>query len=1274
MNPIPSSCLCLTPLNRASAHPRWSTAQRGLLYDSKQRFKGAFESTGHTSNSENPEPHSHPIVNRFWYFSIFKPIQPTSINDVTHPPFVIRFLRTAIAAVILPATLASAADSDAKPDFSRDVRPILSKNCFQCHGPDSKARKGKLRLDTAEHAFEDRVDSMPAITPGAPDKSALVTRIFASDPDDLMPPPETKKHLTATEKETLSQWIAMGAEYKPHWAFQTPHQPPLPAVTQTNWPRNSIDRFILAKLESLGLSPSPRADLDILVRRLYLDLIGLPPTPEELAGLRIDSSPESYQRLVDHLLASPRYGERWARRWLDLARYADTNGYEKDRPRSIWPYRDWVINALNRDMPFDQFTVAQIAGDMLPGAPLDSRIATGFHRNTMLNEEGGIDPLEFRFHAMTDRVATTGKTWLGLTIGCAQCHTHKFDPIPQREYYQFMAFLNNANEPDLDVPDPAITEKRNVIQARITELVGDLPNRFPVDTMLWQPLEATSARNRAGTPAETLKDQSLRFPKDTPTDVYSLEFDLDLERIDQIRLEALTDDALPAKGPGRSSGGNFVLSEISVTAAPRNHPEEARTLRFKNATSDFSQNGYDVAHAIDGKSGTGWAIHGPDKPNVDRTATFTLEEPLRVPGGIHLKLELSQLHGDHHTLGRVRLAAGQIIEDPRPIETRRRERLDRIFKQWLAQKTNQSVDWTVLHPEEATSNLPLLTVLEDDSVLASGDQTKSDTYHLRFKTNLDGIRAIRLEAMTDDRLPRHGPGRVYYEGPIGDFTLCEFKVRTDDQPAPIGRAQHSFASGNFTSQAAIDGNPQTGWSINGGQGRSHAALFELASPIRKAGVLEIDLLFERHFSAGLGRFRISVTAGSRTTDAQVLDPEIEALSRIPEDQRTDAQQNTLFQAFLLETPELADEHARLAELKKQLPDFPTTLVMEERPPGNPRLTFMHNRGEFLQPTEQVEPGVLSMLQPLAPNEEPSRLAFARWLVSPSNPLVGRVTVNRQWSALFGRGIVTTEEDFGYQGNLPSHPGLLDWLAVEFTNQGWSLKKLHKLIVMSATYQQSSRVSETLLKTDPDNRLLARGPRVRLEAELIRDSLLTVAGLLSPKLGGPSVFPPQPANITTEGAYGRLAWKTSPGEDRYRRGLYTFSKRTAPYAMFSTFDGPSGEACIAIRETSNTPLQALTLLNDEVLTEAARATGRMMTSRSGSIAQRLDYLFQRCLTRHPQSDELEALEKFYTIQEERFRSGSLDAGEFAGEGATHETAAWTAVARALFNLDETITKG
>ncbi|MCF7763730.1 MAG: PSD1 and planctomycete cytochrome C domain-containing protein [Verrucomicrobia bacterium] len=1193
---------------------------------------------------------------------------------MTPHPFVIRFLRTAIAAAVLPATLASAANSDAKPDFSRDVRPILSKNCFQCHGPDSKALKGKLRLDTAEHALDARDGGMAAITPGAPDKSALILRIFASDPDDIMPPPETKKELTAAEKETLRQWIASGAEYEPHWAFEPPQQPPLPAITLKDWPRNSIDHFILARLESQGLSPSPRADRDILIRRLYLDLIGLPPTPEELAELQIDSSPASYERLVDHLLALPQYGERWARRWLDLARYADTNGYEKDRPRSIWPYRDWVINALNRDMPFDRFTIAQIAGDMLPGASVETRIATGFHRNTMLNEEGGIDPLEFRFHAMTDRVATTGKTWLGLTIGCAQCHTHKFDPIPQREYYQFMAFLNNANEPDLDVPDPAIAEKRNVIQTQIRGLIRDLPNRFPVHTMLWQPLETTSARNRAGTAAESLEDHSLRFPKDTPTDVYSLEFDLDLERIDQIQLEALIDDALPGKGPGRSSGGNFVLSEISLTAAPRNRPEEARALRFKSATSDFSQNGYEIAHAIDGKPETGWAIHGPDKPNVDRTATFTLEQPLLLPGGIHLKIELSQLHGDHHTLGRIRMAAGRIIEDPRPIETRRRERLDRSFIQWLAEKSKQSVDWTVLHPEEATSNLPLLTVLEDDSVLASGDQTKSDTYHLRFKTDVEGIRAIRLEAMADDRLPRHGPGRVYYEGPIGDFTLCEFNVRTDGHPAPIGTARHSFASGNFTAQAAIDANPQTGWSINGGQGRSHAALFELASPVPKAGVLEIDMLFERHFSAGLGRFRISVTTGSRPADAQVLDPEIERLSRVPEDQLTEAQQETLFQAFLLETPELAAEHARLAELKNQLPDFPTTLVMEERPDGNPRPTFIHNRGEFLQPTEQVHPGVLSVLQPLPPDEKPSRLAFARWLVSPSNPLVARVTVNRQWSALFGSGIVTTEEDFGYQGNLPSHPKLLDWLSVEFINQAWSLKKLHKLIVMSATYQQASRVSDALLKVDPDNRLLARGPRVRLEAELIRDSLLTMAGLLSPRLGGPSVFPPQPANITTEGAYGRLAWKTSPGADRYRRGLYTFSKRTAPYAMFSTFDGPSGEACIAIRETSNTPLQALTLLNDEVLTEAARATGRMMTARSGSIAQRLHYLFQRCLTRHPQPDELKALEGFYTIQEERFRSGSLDAGEFAGEGASHETAAWTAVARALFNLDETITKG
>jgi hypothetical protein len=989
--------------------------------------------------------------------------------------------------------------ADEGPDlFTRGVRPILARHCFKCHGLDDKARKAGLRLDVREAALRPTRSGTPAIVPGKPEESELIRRIFATDRSEIMPPPHAKNPLSDADKNLLKRWITTGAEYAPHWAFIPPRPGLLPTVRRRDWPRNAIDSFILARLEAEGLAPSPEADRLTLVRRLYLDLLGLPPTPEEAEAYTRDPAPDAYEKLVERLLASPLYGERWARRWLDLARYADTNGYEKDRPRSIWPYRDWVIRALNADLPFDQFTIAQLAGDLLPGATLEQRIATGFHRNTMLNEEGGIDPLEFRFHAMTDRVATTGTVWLGLTLGCAQCHTHKYDPIPHREYYQFLAFLNNADEPEISVSNPDVGRRRRQLEAQIAARVADLPNRFP--------------------------------------------------------------------------------------------------------------------------------------------------------GG---KLE-----------GR--------------------------FKAWLDQEAKRAVPWKVLRPVEAKANLPLLTVLEDGSVLASGDQSKRDVFRLKFRTDLRGVTAIRLEVLPDECLPKRGPGRVYYEGAFGDFFLSEFSLTAKGIPVPLWRATQSFASGNSKAAAAIDGDPQTGWSINGGQGRAHWAVFNLAQPLEDATDLGVELLFERYYAAGLGRFRIAVTTAGNSA-ARDIPAAVEELLLVPAEERTADQRRRLLEQFVMTAPELAKERTAIEQLRKQLPAEPTTLVFAERPANNPRPTFIHNRGEFLQPTERVEPAVPSVLPPLRPDLPRNRLGLARWLVAPDNPLVGRVTVNRQWAAFFGRGIVRTVQDFGLQGEPPTHPELLDWLALEFVRPspltplprgergrgegGWSLKKLHRLIVTSATYRQSSRVTPELLARDPENRLLARAPRVRLEAEVIRDSALAASGLLTARIGGPSVFPPQPPGVTTEGAYGQLNWKVSTGPDRYRRGLYTYTKRTTPYAMAATFDAPSGEFCVARREVSNTPLQALTLLNDPVFTEAAQALGRLLAARPGSPPERVEYLFRRCLTRPPTPDELDQLVQFFDRQKRRFEQKELNAGPVAGPGAgdVAERAAWTTLARALFNLDETITR-
>jgi len=1157
------------------------------------------------------------------------------------------------------------------PDFNRDVRPILAKNCFKCHGPDDKQRQAGLRLDQQAGALARLANGHRALAPGKPQESLLVKRIF-SHGADIMPPAYANKTLTEDQKEILRRWIAAGAEYKPHWAFVPPKQAPLPKVKQTSWSRNPIDNFILARLEREGLKPSPEADRYTLARRVSLDLIGLPPTPEETDAFVQDKRPDAYERMVDRLLASPQYGERWARRWLDLARYADTNGYEKDRPRSLWPYRDWVINALNADMPFTEFTIEQIAGDMLPNATPEQKIATGFHRNTMLNEEGGIDPLEYRFHAMTDRVATTGTVWLGLTVGCAQCHSHKYDPITQTEYYRTMAFLDNADEPMFDVSKPDIAAQRGKIEAQVAERLAHLAERFPPeDTVRWSPLTPRDVKTVSGAKAETLPDNSVRLSGINPdTDSYTVTLDSALTDIGAVRLETLPDPSLGANGPGRTPHGNFVLTEFEATVALKEGVAKPITVHFTRAEADFAQEGFPAQNALDGNAKTGWAIQGPGQWNVARAATFYMEKPIHLPAGGQWTFQLHQDYGGHHTIGRFRLSLGQVEANPRPLEVRRQEGLEHKFAAWLKTAEGQAVRWRALRPVKMQSNLPLLTLQSDGSILVSGDETKRDIYDLDFRNEGGPITAIRLEALPDEHLPGHGPGRTFYEGGFGDFLLSEFTLTVGGKPVKFASATQS---GGTDAKAAIDGDPESGWSINGRQGETTIAVFRLSEPL-KADAFSLQLLFERYFASDLGHFRISATSDMRPAQAD-LPPDIEDLLLIPSAQRTAAQQEQLRQHFLSVAPELQGERAEIAKLRSQEPAYPTTLIFTERPESNPRVTHIHHRGEFLQPEEAVMPGVPAILPQLPPGAPANRLAFARWLVSDTNPLVGRVTMNRQWAAIFGRGIVRTTEDFGYMGDPPTHPELLDWLAVEFRKEGWSLKKMHRLIVTSATYRQSSQVTPELLARDPENRLLARGPRVRLEAELVRDSTLTISGLLSHKLGGPSVFPPQPPGVSSEGAYGPLAWNVSQGEDRYRRGLYTFSKRSAPYAMLQTFDAPSGEVCVARRDVSNTPLQALTLLNDQVFMEASQALGKLLTARPGTPEAKAAYLFRRCVTRPPSTEEQAHIVAFYSAQKQRFEKKELDAAAVAGmgEGDVNERAAWTVLARSLLNLDEVITK-
>ena len=1173
----------------------------------------------------------------------------------------------------------------ANVDFSSEVRPILAGHCFKCHGQDEGARKAKLRLDVRENATTNSAesDAIP-IVPGKPDQSELVRRICTTNEDDLMPPPGAKNPLTPADKEILKQWIAEGAVYKPHWAFIAPKQAPLPKVHDQSWPQNAIDYFVLARLEKEGLQPSPRADKFTLVRRVYLGLTGLPPTPEQVDEFVNDRSSHAYENLVDRLLASPHYGERWARRWLDLARYADTNGYEKDRPRSMWPWRDWVIDALNEDMPFDEFTVEQLAGDLLPNPTPAQIIATGFNRNSMLNEEGGIDPLEYRFYAMVDRVHVTSTTWLGMTMACAQCHTHKYDPIQHVEYYRFMACLDNTIEPVYKIVDPKITDEREKVRQQIGALEAALPEKFPMEPRVnWQTPGTAEFSSTKGTVADLLSDGSFRVSGANPDkDTYVINVTGAPRRITHVQIEAIPDGPDGQEKVGRADSGNFVLSRLEMQVRT-NGTGKARSVKLDSVQADYSQDGFAAQNAIDGKGNMGWAVGGREAKL--HHAIFALAQPLELPDSATVTLRLAQNYGGHHTLLRFRVSLGDALPDDAEANARRCRLRDERCEQWLEEQLSAAVHWEQLRPVSASSVAPILTIQDDNSVFCSGDFTKSDTYTVKFANLPKDVKAVRLEMMPDDRLPEGGPGSIYYEGAFGNFWLSTVRVKGDGSNLALTNASDSYAEGENNAAKTLDDDPQTGWSIKGGVGKTQNAVFQFSQGVTVTNELQLELVCEKYYAAGLGRFRVWVTTNENAHATTMDDQGISVLTRYGDrdklkalfastDTNAVADRDLLIQQFALYSPAFAKPRGEIEKLRSSIPKYSSTLVMKERPVGQERKTFVHHRGEFLSTEAQVSPGVPAFLPPLPDDAPKNRLALAKWLVSGSNPLTGRVIMNREWEALFGRGIVGTLGDFGFQGDLPSHPELLDWLAVEFVKEGWSQKKMLKMMVMSATFQQASDVSSNLLERDPLNILLSRGPRFRLDAEMVRDSALVASGLLSEKIGGPSVFPPQPPGVSSEGAYGPLEWNTSEGPDRYRRGLYTFAKRTAPYAMAATFDGPSGEVCLAQRDRSDTPLQALTSLNDTVFMECARALGQMAIKAPGDDAARLDLIFRRCLVRPPTDEERTALLKFYQAQLSRFSGGDLNAAEILDAKPAdnlNQQAAWTTVARVLLNLDEMI---
>lgn len=1026
---------------------------------------------------------------------------------------------------------ALADESPAKIDFVRNIQPLFEKHCYACHG--AKKQEAGLRLDQRSAALQGG-DLGHDIVPGKSGES-LLWAALAGTTEEVSRMPAKGEPLSAAEIQLVKDWIDQGAVWpesggatkkdpRSHWAFRAPVRPAIPEIknstSSSTWVANDIDRFVLAKLEALGLTPADSADKATLLRRLSLDLIGLPPTIAEIDAFLADNAPGAYERQVERLLASPHYGERWGRHWLDAARYADSDGFEKDKSRNVWMYRDWVIGAVNRDLPYDQFVIEQLAGDQLPGATQDQLVATGFLRNSMLNEEGGIDPEQFRMEAMFDRMDALGKCVLGLTIQCAQCHNHKFDPISQEEYYRLFAFLNSDHESQPTVYTPAEIITRDGLLREMTAVEDELRRTVPdwSERMAawekslppqpeWQVLTPTTHEDSGGgAKLSLLKDGSMLCAGYAPTRAtFRVVGKTPLASVSAVRLELLTDPNLPRGGPGRSFKGTSALTQIKIEAHGIEGDGKNADFKIASATADFEQTetplepNFDdrsnkkrvvgpVAFAIDGKDETAWGIDaGAGRRNQDRKAVFVLEKPIEFSAGAEVTISLVQNHG--------------------------------------------------------------------------------------------------------------------------------------------------------------------GWNS------------------------------DDHQNNLLGRVRISLSPSKDNLAADPLPWHVREILLVPTVERTAAQTAAIFAYWRTTVPEWKDASQRIEALWSRWPEGTTALVLQSR--DEARETRMLKRGDFLKPAAPVAAGVPSVLHPLPAGATLSRLTLARWLVDRNSPTAARVFVNRMWQAYFGTGIVSTSEDLGMQSEAPSHPELLDWLACEFMDRGWSTKAMHRLIVHSATYRQRSNVTPELYARDQFNRLLARGPRFRVEGEIVRDIALAASGQLNPVIGGPSIYSPIPESLLAL-SYAPLTWNAETGPDRYRRALYTFRRRSLPYPALQNFDTPNADFSCVRRQRSNTPLQALTTLNEVIFVECARALALRTLSAGPSDAERVTFAFRSCVGRAPSEAECQALVGLVARQQQRIAEGWTDAREIAtGKhelpeklplGATPaQWAAYTVVARVILNLDETITK-
>jgi hypothetical protein len=1059
-------------------------------------------------------------------------------------------LATACAGVIVSVTVEGTRAQDQAspaPSFTREVLPILSNNCFACHGPDEQQRKTRFHFDTREGAFAKR----GVIEPGKAAESLLIEMVTHPDPKQRMPPPESGHTLTDAQISVLRRWIDAGAPWDTHWAYVPAKRPDPPVTKRTGWTRNPIDQFILARLEREGLQPSPEADKETLLRRVTYDLTGLPPTPAEVDTFLADKAPDAYERRVDALLQSPHYGERLAMGWLDAARYADTHGYHIDTPREMWPWRDWVIGAFNRNLPFNQFVIEQIAGDLIPNATRDQKVASGFNRNHMINFEGGAIAEEYQVEYVVDRVEATSSAFMGLTMGCARCHSHKYDPITHKEFYRFFAFFNSVPERGLD---------------------GRLGNAAPV-----LPLPSHDQQTRLDE-----LDADIEARTDALADVV----------VDPLQRE--WEKGLPPLVPrGLDLGADGLLAHYELDG---NFSDiSGRFQHGRMITGDPTFDGGRIGRAVsfDGDSEVSFG----DVGRFDRTDRFSIAFWVKPRGNQPMQVV-------------------QRLNDAR----------------------GRGYDWRF------------------DDILLVGIQRWAGRLTVTLASDAPAG-AIQIKTRERFRFGDWHHVALTYEG---SGKAAGARLYVDGEPAAVDVVRDTLAGPIATDAPLTVGRRSLGPPFLG-----------QIDDLRVYGrVLEPGQIanLSIHYPA---RVIISGVFGKRG--------EAEA-AEVREYFLTHAAPEALRKA-----------QAELKALNKEKEDFekgvPTAMVMAEM--KKPRDTFVLARGDYRNPTEKVQPGVPGMLPPLPPlpkDASPNRLTLAKWLVDPNHPLTARVAVNRFWQMYFGTGIVKTQEDFGVQGEPPVHPELLDWLATEFVRTGWDVKAMQRAIVTSATYRQSSSLTHDLREKDPENRLLARGPRYRFAAETIRDTALAASGLLNPQIGGPSVRPYQPDGLWEEMAFGEgysgQSYEQSSGKDLYRRGLYTLWKRTVPPASLAIFDAPDREKCAARRALTNTPLQALTLMNDPTYVEAARALAQRALLKGGKDDKsRVIYAFRLATARTPTGKEVGVLRDLLKGQRRSFAADRrsavklVDVGESGRDSRLDavELAAWTTLASVILNLDETITK-